>query len=110
MERPCDPTTPVPVEAGPAHRAFFQTSGSFIHQRFSLVPSFKTRIHVGYNGNHAWLYFECHDLDFYDLPTRTIAADLFLAGIVRKIKGTWVFADMTAGKSSPLSVDHSYFP
>ncbi len=91
-------------------RTFFQGSGSFTHRRFSLVPSFKTQIDVGHNGDHAWLYFECHDVGDYDLSTRSIAADLFLAGIVRRINGKWLFADMTAGSSFPLSVDHYYFP
>jgi hypothetical protein len=76
----------------------------------TLVPSVKTQINVGHNGDHAWLYFECHDVGDYDLPTRAIAADLFLAGTIRRVTGTWVFGDMTAGKSSPLSVDHYYFP
>jgi hypothetical protein len=91
-------------------RSFFQGSGSFTHRRLSLVPSFKTQIDVGYNGDHAWLYFECHDVGDYDLPTRAIAADLFLAGTLRRIRGAWLFSNMTAGKSSPLSVDHYYFP
>ena len=91
-------------------KAFFESSGSFTHRRFSLVPSFKTQITVGHNGDHAWLYFECHDVGDYDLATRTIAADLFLAGVVRKAQGEWRFSSMTAGKSSPLSVDRYYFP
>lgn len=91
-------------------RAFWQGSGSFTHRRLSLVPSFKTQISVGHNGDRAWLYFECHDVGDYDLPTRSIAADLFLAGIVRNVRGSWVFANMTAGKAFPLSVDHDYFP
>ena len=80
------------------------------HRRLSLVPSFKTQISVGHTGDHAWLYFECHDIGDYDLPTRSIAADLFLAGIVRRVNGSWLFSEMTAGKSLPLSVDHYYFP
>jgi hypothetical protein len=103
-----DPNSPYSGTA--AIRAFFQGSGSFTHRRLSLVPSFKTQITVGHNGDHAWLYFECHDVGDYDLPTRSIAADLFLAGMVRKVQGTWVFSDMTAGKSFPLSVDHYYYP
>ena len=55
-------------------RDFFQNSASFTHRRFSLVPSFKTQINVGHNGDHAWLYFECHDVGDYDLTTRSIAA------------------------------------
>src|SRR6476646_562883 len=35
--------------------AFWLSSGSFTHRRFSLVPSFKTQIDV--HGNDAWLYF-----------------------------------------------------
>lgn len=88
-------------------RAFWLQSGSFTHRRFSLVPSFKTQIEV--DGDQAWLYFECHDIGDYDLPTRFIASDTFLAGTVRNVAGKWVFSDMTAGKSSPLSVDHYYF-
>jgi hypothetical protein len=89
-------------------KAFWLTSGSFTHRRFSLVPSFKTQIAV--HGNHAWLYFECHDIGGFDLATRYIASDTFLAGTVRHVAGRWVFWDMTAGKSAPLSVDHYYFP
>jgi len=91
-----------------AIRAFFQNSGSFTHRRFSLVPSFKTQI--GVHGNKAWLYFECHDVGDYDLVSRSIASDTFLAGTLRNLCGNWVFADMTAGSSFPLSADHYYFP
>jgi ketosteroid isomerase-like protein len=89
-------------------RPFWQTSGSFTHRRFSLVPSFKTQIDV--DGDEAWLYFECHDVGDYDLPDRAIAADTFLAGTVRKVHGKWVFSNMTAGKAFPLSANHYYFP
>lgn len=89
-------------------RSFWQTSGSFTHRRFSLVPSFKTQIDV--DGNEAWLYFECHDVGDYDLPDRTIVVDTFLAGTVRKAGDRWVFSNMTAGKAFPLSVNHYYFP
>jgi hypothetical protein len=89
-------------------KSFWQTSGSFTHRRFSLVPSFKTQIDV--NGDQAWLYFECHDISDYDLPDRAIASDTFLAGTVRNVGGKWVFSNMTAGKAFPLSVNHYYFP
>jgi len=89
-------------------RSFWETSGSFTHRRFSLVPSFKTQIDV--HGDEAWLYFECHDVGDYDLPDRSIASDTFLAGTVRNVGGKWVFSDMTAGKAFPLSVNHFYFP
>lgn len=89
-------------------RAFWAGSGSFTHRRFSLVPSFKTRIEV--HGDTAYLYFECHDIGDYDLPSRFIASDTFLAGTVRHIGDRWVFSQMTAGKASPLSPDHEYFP
>jgi hypothetical protein len=91
-----------------ALRAFWQNSGSFTHRRFSLVPSFKTQINV--HGNQAWLYFECHDIGDYDLASRFIASDTFLGGTVRNLGGTWVFSDMTAGPSAPMSADHYYFP
>lgn len=89
-------------------RAFWVSSGSFKNRRFSLVPSFKTQIDV--HGNDAWLYFECHDVGDYDLSTRFIASDTFLGGTVSNVGGNWVFADMTAGRSFPLSVGHYYFP
>jgi hypothetical protein len=89
-------------------REFWLGSGSFTHRRFSLVPSFKTRISVF--GNEGSLYFECHDVGDYDLATRNIVSDTFLTGTVRHLNGKWVFSNMTAGKSSPLSVDHYYFP
>jgi SnoaL-like domain len=91
-----------------ALRAFWQNSGSFTHRRFSLVPSFKTQINL--HGNQAQLYFECHDIGDYDLASRFIASDTFLAGTVRNLGGNWVFSDMTAGSSFPLSADHYYFP
>ena len=89
-------------------RSFWETSGSFTHRRFSVVPSFKTQIDV--HGDEAWLYFECHDIGDYDLPDRSIASDTFLAGTVRNVGGKWVFSNMTAGKAFPLSVNHFYFP
>jgi hypothetical protein len=97
-----------PYTGTAALRVFWQNSGSFTNRRFSLVPSFKTQI--GVHGNQAWLYFECHDIGDYDLPSRFIASDTFLAGTVRHLGGNWVFADMTAGSSFPLSADHYYFP
>ncbi len=89
-------------------RSFWQTSGSFTHRRFSLVPSFKTQIVV--HGDEAFLYFECHDVGDYDLATRAIVVDTYLAGTVRKVDGKWVFSNMTAGTAFPLSVDHFFFP
>ncbi len=89
-------------------KAFWLSSGSFTHRRFSLVPSFKIRISVF--GNEAALYFECHDVGDYDLTTRFIASDTFLAGTIRNLNGKWVFSNMTAGKAAPLSPDHYYFP
>jgi hypothetical protein len=91
-----DPDSPY-TGTGPL-RAFWQSSGSFTHRRFSLVPSFKTRINV--HGAQAQLYFECHDIGDYDLASRFIASDTFLAGTVRNLGGNWVFDDMTAGKST----------
>jgi broad specificity polyphosphatase/5'/3'-nucleotidase SurE len=101
-----DPNSPYIATA--QLRAFWLSSGSFTHRRFSLVPSFKTQIDI--HGNDAWLYFECHDVGDYDLQSRFIANDSFLGGTVTNVEGNWVFADMTAGKSSPLSVGHYYFP
>lgn len=99
-----DPNSPY---AGPDRlRAFWQGSGSFTHRRFSLVPSFKIQIDV--HRDVAFLYFECHDVGDYDLPTRQIASDTFLAGTVRRAHRRWVFVEMTAGPAFPLSVDH-YF-
>ena len=101
-----DPNSPYVGTA--ALKGFWQNSGSFTHRRFSLVPSFKTQIDV--HGAQAQLYFECHDIGDYELGSRFIAADTFLAGTVRNLGGNWVFSNMTAGKSAPLSVDHYYFP
>ena len=95
-------------------RSFWQGSGSFTHHRFSLVPSFKTTIHV--HCNEAFLYFECHDVgnfasgSFDDPAVKTIVNDTFLAGTLRHVTGNWLFWDMTAGPSSPLSYDTYYFP
>jgi len=87
-------------------REFWLHSGSFKNRRFSLVPSFKTRIAV--RGNEADLYFECHDVADYDQPTRTIINDTFLAGTLRNVGGKWVFYAMSAGPSTPLSLDRYY--
>jgi hypothetical protein len=87
-------------------RDFWSNSGSFKNRRFSLVPSYKTRIEV--RGKEGSLYFECHDVADYDQPTRNIINDTFLSGTVRNLGGKWVFAEMTAGPSTPLSLDH-YF-
>jgi hypothetical protein len=89
-------------------RAYLLSTGSFTHLRFSLVPSFKIQIDV--HGDEAFFYEECHDVGNFDLPTRFIAADSFLAGYLRKIGRKWVFSNMFGGASSPLSVDHYYFP
>lgn len=89
-------------------KSFWRSSGSFTHHRFSLVPSFKTQINV--QGDLASLYFECHDVGNFDQADRFIASDTFLSGTVRKLRGRWVFSNMTAGKSAPLSIEHYYFP
>ena len=95
-------------------RAFWRGSGSFTHHRFSLVPSFKTTIDV--HGDDAFLYFECHDVGdfasggFGDPTVKTIVNDTFLAGTLRRAREDWVFFEMTAGPSSPLSYETYYFP
>lgn len=89
-------------------KAFWQGSGSFTHRRFSLVPSFKIQIDV--HGDMASLYFECHDVGDFDLATRQIASDTFLAGTARRARRGWVFFQMSAGPAFPLSVDHYYAP
>jgi hypothetical protein len=89
-------------------RSFLLSTGSFTHHRLSLVPSFKIQIDV--HGNEAFFYEECHDVANFDLPTRFIASDTYLAGTLRKIWGKWVFSNMFGGSASPLSVDHYYFP
>jgi hypothetical protein len=101
-----DPNSPY-VGAGRL-RAFWLNSGSFTHRRFSLVPSYKIQIDL--RGHTGFLYFECHDIGDYDLATRFIASDTFLAGTIRRIDGSWAFQAMTAGKAFPLSFDHYYFP
>jgi ketosteroid isomerase-like protein len=91
-------------------RSFWASSGSFVHQRFSLVPSYKTQIEV--QGDEAFLYFECHDVGNLANGSygNTIINDSFLAGTLRNVAGNWLFWDMTAGPSSPLSYDHYYYP
>lgn len=89
-------------------RAFLLTTGSFVHLRLSLVPSFKIQIDV--HGDEAFFYEECHDIGDFDLPTRFIAADSFLAGTLRKEGDKWLFWNMFGGGASPLSVNHYYFP
>lgn len=94
--------------SGDRLRDFWLGSGSFTHHRFSLVPSFKTQIRV--EGGTAWLYFECHDVADFGVPARAIVNDTFLAGTLEKNGNIWQFKDMTAGPSSPLSIDHFYYP
>ena len=89
-------------------RSFLLTTGSFVHLRLSLVPSFKIQIDV--HGDEAFFYEECHDVGNFDQPTRIIAADSFLAGTLRKVGGNWLFWNMFGGSASPLSVNHYYFP
>ena len=101
-----DPNSP--YVASDSLRGFWLNSGSFKNRRLSLVPSFKTQIMLR-GDDEAWLYFECHDIGDYDQTNRAIAGDTFLAGTVKNIQGKWVFWDMTAGSSSPLSADHFYF-
>ena len=87
-------------------RAYWLNSGSFKNRRFSLVPSYKTRIAV--HDNEATLYFECHDVADYDKPTRNIINDTFLVGTLRNMGAKWVFYDVSAGPSTPLSLDQYY--
>jgi hypothetical protein len=89
-------------------KAFLLSTGSFTRRRLSLVPSFKIQIDI--HGKEAFFYEECHDVEDFDLPSRFIAADSFLAGTLHKIKGKWVFSNMFGGSANPLSVDHYYFP
>jgi hypothetical protein len=89
-------------------RNFWLNSGSFLNRRFSLVPSFKTQI-VVQSWDTAYLYFECHDVGDYDLSSRFIAGDTFLAGTVVKRNGRWQFKNMTAGRAFPLSADQYFF-
>jgi len=88
-------------------RSFLLGTGSFTHHRLSLVPSFKIQIEV--HENEAFFYEECHDISDFNLPSRSIAADTYLAGVVRKFSGKWLFSNMFGG-AAPLSVDHYYFP
>ena len=88
-------------------RAFLLTTGSFTHHRLSLVPSFKIEINV--YGDQAFFYEECHDVGDFDLPSRFIAADTFLAGTLRKIGGRWLFSNMFGG-NAPLSIGQYFFP
>ena len=88
-------------------RGFWLNSGSWKSPRLSLVPSFKIQIDVK-TDDEAWLYFECHDVTDYNQSTRSIIADLFLAGTVKNIEGKWLFWDMTSGSGATLSPDHYY--
>jgi ketosteroid isomerase-like protein len=107
-------TTAITYVGADQIRTFWQGSGSFTHHRFSLVPSYKTTIQV--QGDQAFLYFECHDVGnfatggFDDPAIKTIVNDSFLAGTLKNIAGNWLFSNMTAGSSSPLSYDTYYFP
>jgi hypothetical protein len=87
-------------------RGFWLNSGSFKNRRFSLVPSFKTRITV--RDTEASLYFECHDVADYNQLTRNISNDTSLAGTLRNVGRNWMFYDMSAGPAAPLSLDQYY--
>ena len=89
-------------------RSFLLSTGSFLHHRLSLTPSFKIQIDV--HEDEAFLYFECHDIGDFDLTTRFIAADTFVGATVRKVDSKWLFWNVTSGKALPLSVNHYYFP
>jgi ketosteroid isomerase-like protein len=89
-------------------RAFWLSSGSWQTHRFSLVPSFKIQIDVK-NDEDAWLYFECHDVADFDQPTKSIIADLYMAGALKNLDGKWMFWNMTSGSGATLSPDHYYF-
>jgi hypothetical protein len=41
---------------------------------------------------------------------KTIVNDTFLAGALRHVAGSWLFSNMIAGPSSPLSYEHYYYP
>ena len=88
-----------------AVRAFFLTTGSWLHHRISFVPSFKDQIEI--HGDGAYLYFECHDVD---LATGAGVTHLFNAGTLRNVRGRWLFKDMHFGSAAPLSVDTIYYP
>src|SRR5438093_2183901 len=79
-----------------AVRAFFLTTGSWLHHRISFVPSFKDQVRV--RGDTAFLYFECHDVD---LATGTVVTHLFNAGTLRNVGGEWRFWRMHFG-TAPL--------
>jgi ketosteroid isomerase-like protein len=87
-----------------AVRAFFPTTGAWLHHRISLVPSFKDQIQV--HGDSAYLYFECHDVD---LDSGLLVAHLFNGGMLRRDAGQWLFQDMHFGTAG-LSVDTLYYP
>jgi ketosteroid isomerase-like protein len=93
-------------------RSYWQGSGSFTHHRFSLVPSFKIQIDV--HGDEAFFYEECHDVgnfasgSFDDPTVKTIVNESALFGTLRNVSGNWLFWNMTAASSSPLSYDHYY--
>jgi hypothetical protein len=95
-------TTAITYVGADQIRTFWQGSGSFTHHRFSLVPSYKTTIQV--QGDQAATG------GFDDPAIKTIVNDSFLAGTLNNIAGTWLFANITAGSSSPLSYDTYYFP
>ena len=101
--------------SGPdAVRSFFLNSGSFLHHRISLVPSFKDQMVVGHNGDHAFLYFECHDvaLDSNDPagPQGSLVTHLTNYGLIKNNGGAWQFHQMHFGSAAPISVDTIYDP
>jgi ketosteroid isomerase-like protein len=87
-----------------AVRDFFLTTGSWLHHRISFVSSFKDQIQV--DGDTAFLYFECHDVD---LASGAVVTHLYNAGTIRRVAGRWLFSDMHGG-AAPLSVDTIYYP
>ena len=95
-----------------AVRTFFLASGSFVHHRMSLVPSFKDQIVVGHGADHAYLYFECHDvaLDTNDPggPQGSLVSHLSNYGLIKNHAGSWKFDQMHFGSAAPVSVETIY--
>jgi hypothetical protein len=88
-----------------AIRTFFlNMNPAFQHPTWvSLAPAWKTTIEV--HGTTAELYFECH---FVDLATGALVAPApayaggTFEGTASKVKGHWLFQDVTAG-TAPLT-------
>ncbi len=75
---------------------FFAGSSLFNSNLVGLTPSFRTQVQL--HGNTAEVYLECIFLN----ETKTVVAERALHGMVRKVRGNWLFWKMANDPAQPL--------